>query len=233
MNTVYASRFRLAVCTLALALLAPACGGGRPKPAEVVDNGARTQKLCEAPGKGVYAVRPLGNKSGAKLELAGTEDLLMNEMHHTGCFTLLERDKLAVLIEEMKLCDDTNPDKAFFDCPSFAEKGKLLGASHMVVGDVILVEPNVSGSELKLKLPGVGELAAGETYGAVALQLRVLDVETGKVGKTTVTHAVLPSSQAGLGVEQGPIEMKAMFSASTPMADALQTMLASAVAEIR
>jgi curli biogenesis system outer membrane secretion channel CsgG len=191
------------------------------------------QVLCQSPSSLTHGVAPAHNKTGRPLQVDGVEDLLSSSMIESKCFTLVERDQVTLLVEEMKLCTDLNPDSSFFKCDSFAKKGNILGIRRMVFSDVIFFEDSVRGAELSLKVPGIGGIEAGRTYAALSLSVRVVDVESGKVITNTVVHALTPSDRAGLSVSvSGGADIKAMVSSRTPMGEALHDMINEAVKRI-
>jgi curli biogenesis system outer membrane secretion channel CsgG len=182
---------------------------------------------------GAVGVFPLKNKTNARVELDGSDDLLMTEMADSGCFTLVERDRLSVLVDEMKLCSDENPDKEFMDCSTFARKGHLIGMKTAVLGDLAFFEPDVKGADLALKLPGIGGIEAGTSYSALAINLRAVEVETGEARASVMVHAVVRADQAGLDLSTGPFTLRAQARESTPMGVALQGMLRDGVRQLK
>lgn len=224
-------RNRIVAASLFVAL-AQGCGAttGEPK----IETAASAPRACATAGPGVYGVKPLGNKSGKTLDLGGSDDLLLHEMQQSGCFTLVERDKLTVLVEEMRLCDEANPDKSYFDCSSFAKKGKPLGVTHMVVGDVVIAEPNIKGAQLAVKIPGLGGVELGRSYSAIAIEVRVLDVESGKLVKSSLVHAEVPADSAGVSWSSAAgLRLEASVHSSTPFGKALQSMFGQSVKQLR
>lgn len=194
---------------------------------------ATPKPICQKPGPGVYGVKPLGNKTGKIVTTEGSDDLLLHSMVQSGCYTVAERDRLTLLVEEMKHCDESNKDRSYFDCSSFAKKGKLLGISHMVVGDVVWAEPNIKGADLKLKIPGFGGLDLGRSYGSLGVELRVLEVETGKVLQSTLVHAELPSDHAGVSWNPGMgLQIEATVRSKTSFGKALSEMFDSAAKQL-
>lgn len=217
--------------TLLPLLFALGCGGGgsSPPPQTPVAPDTLVGPICTAQHPGVFGARAFSNKTKADIDLAGTDDLVMTAMQESGCFTVAERDKVDLLIEEMSRCNDDNPDKQYYACDGFAKKGQLYGVTDFVFGDVVLFEPKIKGVELAVKLPGVGGIDVGRTYSALAINVRVVDVATGKVLASKIVSAVLPDDQGGFGVSGGTFALKAAAYDRHPAGQALQGMIAGAI----
>jgi curli biogenesis system outer membrane secretion channel CsgG len=204
---------------LLLAAASGKCGGDvivEPRPAD--------PKVCSSVVPGTHAVLPFDNPNNFEVDLGGTEELLMGQMQSTGCFTLLERDKIKVLIAELNLCSDKNPDKDAFDCESFAERGKLLGVKSYVMGSLVIMQDDVRGVELSLDVKKIGSVEAKKTYDALGIAVRVVDVETGKVTATTTVHAAVRSRGGGFSVKKGPVKVAALARDTTAFGRALDDM---------
>ncbi len=219
----------LVLAALAASSVGVGCNGSTPPPASVEAATPLVPRICTSPKAGVFGVKPLGNKTKQPTPTDGTDEVLIAAMTDSGCFTIAERDRLQILIEEIGRCDPENADAKFFDCKSFAKKGHLYGITHFVFGDVTMMESDVKGTELSLKLPGIGGIEAGRSYGALGLSLRVIEVETGKVVATAVVNAVVPSDKGGLSLPAGGgFDLKAAAHERTPLGRAIQDMLAEA-----
>ena len=222
------------ILLLAFGLGLTACGGPGETAPPTVTPSKPVAKTCAAPTPGTFGAVALKNKTKRDIDLQATDDLLITAMSDTGCFTLIERDKIELLVNEMKLCDPTaNPDSGYFDCPSFAQKGKLLGLTDLVVGDVVMLEPNVRGADLHAKLPWIGGLSVQQSYAAVAVSLRVLHVENGKIRASTNVSAVVPSTDAGLDVSTRAFDLGAAAHSHTPMGQALEAMITDGVTRLQ
>ncbi len=213
----------------AICLCALQCGGSTPAASQPPPP-ARVS-LCPAPFPETYAVTPVADKSGKHLDLGGADELLSAAMVDSGCYRVLEREQLGILIDEMKLCSDSNPDKEYLKCDSFAKKGKVLGVQRMVLAEVSFFEPDVKGAELTAKVPGLSQVGIdiGRSYTALTLSVRVADVESGTKSDETVVHAVVPTDKAGIttGFSFGVTAHQ-----STPMGVAIQDMLSDATKQL-
>jgi curli biogenesis system outer membrane secretion channel CsgG len=217
----------------ALAAALTACGQAPPEDARKPEGppvAALVPHLCDTALPGVYAARPFSNKTKATtLDLGGTDDLVMTAMTESGCFNVAERDKVDLLVEEMKRCADDSADKQYFACDGFAKKGHLLGITYFAFGDVVLYEEKIKGVDLGLKIPGLGGIEASRSYFALSINVRFVDVETGKVASSKVVNAVVPDDQAGVDLSKGGFSLKAAAYSHTPAGKALQGMIADAI----
>lgn len=212
---------------------ASGCGSGQPTPATPPPDPTPNAKLCEQPDGRAVAVIPFGNKTQTKVDIGGADALLSNAMLESGCFTLLERERVNALVQEIALCDGSNPDRSYFDCDSFAQKGKILGAKVMVMGDLVAYEPNVKGADLGAKVPGIGGLDASLEYSALAIEVHVVDVETGKKLGSKVVHASVEATKAGVDTSVLGFKLNAAAHSRTPMGTAIQGMVQDAVRDLR
>jgi curli biogenesis system outer membrane secretion channel CsgG len=180
------------------------------------------------------AVHPLGNKSGADLKLDGMDDIMISEMTKSGCFQEIERDKdkMAVLFEEVDRCAPDNKDRARFNCDTFAKNGNQLGVTHFVFADVIMFAPNVAGSELQASVPGVGNIQTNEKYAAIVVNVRAVDAASGEVAASAVVHAILPSQKAGLDLGMKGANLKVAAESNTPIGDALMDSLRASIGDL-
>lgn len=214
------------------------CNSGSPLPpaqfaCAQLGPSAPVAKRCSTPRAGIYGVLPLHNKTQQPIATAGSEDLMIGALSDSGCYTIVERDKLTVLIEEMSHCNDDSANKEYFDCSSFAKKGHLLGVTQYVAGDIVAAEPNIKGAELALKLPGVGGIQAETSYGWMQVSMRIINVETGKLEASTVVNAFVDQQNGGLALQGGGFDLKASAYSKTPQGCALQGMIAQASQQLQ
>lgn len=214
--------------------MALGCGSSTTPPPTIVDPSPRSRPhLCTTPLPGVIGVAPLKNDTSARVDLGGTDDLIMASMTESGCFTVAEREQLELVLEELRLCTDKNPDKELFDCTSAPEKGSLVRVTTLVTGSLTFFEANVKGAELAVKIPGIGGIDGGRSYSAMQLSLRAISVETRKVTASVDTHASVPADQAGAELSGAGFTLRAAAHARTPFGDALDTMLQDAVTKLK
>lgn len=207
------------VCVGAVSMfLASGCGGGNAESATTAAGPPKPPPICAQAKLEPHAVLPFKNSTGAKLEVGGAHELLSAAMQDSGCFRLVERERVEILLSEMKLCADTNPDKEYFKCDSFAQKGKVLGVKRFVFPEVVFFEPNVKGAELAVKIPGLSGVGveAGRSYAAMSVSVRVVDAESGVQTANTVEHLLLASDKLGGGVSTHGVDLRAMVYDKTP-----------------
>lgn len=211
-------------------LTCAACGGSVPQLTV-----APPADLCSTRGSDTYGVLPFGNKTKAQLDLGGASDLLSDAMTGSGCFQLVERERLDALLGEMKLCSDANADKAYMNCGTFAKAGQVLGIKRMVVGDVIFFEPNVKGAELSIKMPGLSTagIDLGRSYAGLTLKVRIVDVESAAERGSTVVHALLPSDSFQLNSgAAASLNFRASVRNKSAFGEQLEAMLERATKEL-
>jgi curli biogenesis system outer membrane secretion channel CsgG len=179
-------------------------------------------------------VEPFGNKSGQEVRLDGLDDVLISELTRSNCFQEVERDekKLAGLKKEIDRCDPNNPDRGYYKCDTFAKKGNFLGATHAVYADVIMVAPNIAGTELLAQFPGIGQVESKQSYTAVILNLRIADTASGEVAASSVVRAIVPAGKAGIDLGIKGATIKTAIEKHTPIGDAIMTMLGKSVEEL-
>lgn len=189
---------------------------------------------CKGMKDGKLAVFPPKNKSGVDVRLDGMDDIFISEMTRSGCFQMIERDndKMQVLFAEMDHCAPDSPDKARFNCATFAKAGEQLGATHYVFEDVVMVSPKVAAADLKAKFPMVGNLEANVEYSAVVMAVRAVDVSSGEVSASGTVTALVPSTKAGFDVGAHGAELKASIESHTPMGEAIMKMFGKSVDEL-
>ena len=131
---------------------------------------------CEAAKKTV-AVMPLENVSGYTEQRVAeimTEELT-SALYQSGRCTVIERNQLASALREIgfQMTGAVDPSKA-------VQAGKMLGAQYVVVGKVTMagLEVNSSGN---LANRIIGLHVAGNYKGKIALNYRIIDVQTGEI----------------------------------------------------
>jgi len=194
-------------------------------------------KICDgldASQKPVVAVMPFRvDVSGADQALGtGLPDMLMNAIFNTGCFRVVERDRLNDIMKEQGLGLSGAGDEN-----SFAQVGKLAGAQVLIFGTITEFTENESGGSaggvgvfrgLRNRLGiGGGNVAAQKAH--IGYTLRFVDPTTGEVldnksfneSKTSVGLA--GGSFFGTGAAGGK------FYKSKSMQDAVEKSLIEAV----
>ncbi len=126
---------------------------------------------------------------GVGRDLAG---MLTNELAGTGKFKLVEREKLAAVLDEQDLAASGRVSKS-----SGAKIGKMTGAQYLVIATLTAYEEDVKGAGGGLSYRGIG-LGGKKEEAYMAVDLRVVDTTTGEVEYTRTIEA--RSSSGGLNV---------------------------------
>ena len=132
-----------------------------------------------AADKPVLAVNEFKNETSAGWWYGGAgrdlADMLTNELQATGKFKLVEREKLAAVLDEQDLADSGRVAKK-----TGAKIGKLTGAQYIVTGSLAAYEENVQGTGGGVSFRGIS--VGGKKESAyLAVDLRVIDTTTGEV----------------------------------------------------
>ena len=146
--------------------------------------------------KPVIAVNEFKNETSAGWWYGGAgrdlADMLTNELQATGKFKLVEREKLAAVMDEQDLADSGRIKKG-----TGAKIGKLTGAQYIVTGSLSAYEEDVQGTGGGLSFRGIS--VGGKKESAyLAVDLRVIDTTTGEVEFTRTVEG--RSSGGGLNV---------------------------------
>jgi len=172
--------------------------------------------------------------------LGGIHDLLVTELFNSGQFIVLDRDNL----------NDIYVEQAFTASAAVGDEtrlpqGELEGAELLVVGAVTAFDAGVDGAALPIPIPlgkdfskGFGIVSLGFKRGFVAMDLRVIDVATGRIVATTAVEG--RNSNYGIELKgiysgrTGYIPLPGLLKAfsNTPVEAALQKMAIAAIGTI-
>lgn len=119
------------------------------------------------------AVREFVNKTNGKVPASAVTEMMITELYETGAFTILEREKLDYVAEEIRL-----GQSGLMDPSTAPEIGQIKGAQYSMTGAVTQYYYNASGGAVVL--PGVGG-AIGSNTGYVVLEVRLIDNASGEV----------------------------------------------------
>lgn len=149
-----------------------------------------------AADKPVLAVNEFTNDTSAGWWYGGAgrdlADMLTNELQSTGKFKMVEREKLAAVLDEQDLADSGRIKKG-----TGAKIGKLTGAQYIVTGSLSAYEEDVQGTGGGLSFRGIS--VGGKKESAyLAVDLRVIDTTTGEIEFSRTVEG--RSSGGGLNV---------------------------------
>jgi curli biogenesis system outer membrane secretion channel CsgG len=154
-----------------------------------------------AAGKPSMAVHDFTNETSAAWWYGGAgrdlADMLTNELAGTGQFKMVEREKLAAVLDEQDLADSGRVNKK-----TGAKIGKLTGAQYIVTGALSSFETDVKGTGGGVSFRGIS--VGGKKEDAyLAIDLRVIDTTTGEIEFTRTVEARASSGGLRVGVYRG------------------------------
>ena len=120
------------------------------------------------------AVREFDNKTDGKPPAAAITDMMTTELFNAGLFTLVERERLDYVADEIRL-----GQSGLMDMSTAPEVGRIRGAQYSMTGAITLYYYNASGGVVFL--PGAGGAGLLSNTGYVTLDLRIIDNATSEV----------------------------------------------------
>ncbi len=145
-------------------------------------------------------------------------DFMTTALFNSGRFIVLERSRLDAVRAEQDLQagEDFNPETR-------AERGAFEGADLLVRGAIVSFEKDCK---------GVSVLVAGSGTSCVTLNLRLIDVATGRIVNATTVESTSRSGQVGFFFARGELPVGLGGYAKTPMETALRNAIELAVQHI-
>ena len=131
---------------------------------------------------------------GAGRDLA---DMLTAEMASTGSFKMVEREKLASVLDEQDLADSGRISKK-----TGAQIGKLTGAKYIVTGSLSAFETDVKGTGGGVSFRGIN-LGGKKEDAYLAVDLRVIDTTTGEIEFSRTVEARASGGGLDVGLYRG------------------------------
>lgn len=151
--------------------------------------------------KPAVAVKDFTNDTAASWWYGGAgrdlADMLTNEMAGTGSFKMVEREKLASVLDEQDLADSGRITKK-----TGAQIGKLTGAKYIVTGSLSAFENDVKGGGGGVSFRGVS-LGGKKEDAYLAVDLRVIDTTTGEIEFTRTVEARASGGGLNVGLYRG------------------------------
>ncbi|NTV98944.1 MAG: penicillin-binding protein activator LpoB, partial [Chlorobiaceae bacterium] len=125
------------------------------------------------------------------------QDMLIAELAAKNSFRVLERKELDAVINEQNLGASGRVNPA-----TRAKLGKITGAKYLIAATVSAFEHNTSGGGGGLSYGGIS-LGGRQDKAYMAVDLKVIDVETGEIYDARTVEATSKSSGISVGVYRG------------------------------
>lgn len=181
------------------------------------------QGAIAAGDRPVVGVAEFRNESGAAWWRGGVgwelSSMLSNELSSTGDFRVVERQKLENVLEEQNLAASGRVAKG-----TGAKIGKLTGAQYLVTGTVTSYEENTSSTGGGLSFRGIG-LGGKQSEAYLAVDLRVINTETGDIDFSRTVEGRSKSSGVSVGVFRGGFGGSLAHEEKTPAGKAIRAAL--------
>lgn len=128
----------------------------------------------------------------------GITDMLTTELFKTGAFEVYERSRMEGIAKEQRMSAT-----GVLDPNTAVSLGRIAGVETVVIGAITEFSFNQSGGVIPLPIGGWGGVAVGNQKATVALDLRVIDVETGKVRMVAREKGTADKSIGGIATQYG------------------------------
>jgi len=148
----------------------------------------------------------------------GMSDMLTDSLFNTNKFIVVERDRLGAITSEQDLADTGR-----FKQDTVAPKGELEGAQLLIRGSVTQFEPKCKGGSI---------LIAATSEACIAINLRIVDVKTGRVVNATTVEATSANNGVGLLFTRTTLPIGLGAYSNTPMEKAIRQAIEKAVNHI-
>lgn len=210
----------LAVFSVLFMFLLAGCAGSS---AQVVSSSSTAPTITEAQQTPVdgekrrIAVSRFDMRAGPDVGSA-MADFLTDALFNSGRFIVLERARLDEVRAEQRL-----QSSAEFRADTAAEVGQFEGAELLIRGAVVAFEPDCK---------GISVLLAGTGTACITMNLRIVDVTTGRIVNATTVEATSRSNQVGIFFARGDLPIGLGAYNRTPMEQALRNAIDTAVRHI-
>jgi len=125
------------------------------------------------------------------------QDMLASELVSTKAFQVLERKELDAVLGEQDLGASGRVDKK-----TAARIGKIKGAKYLVSSTVSAFQESTSGSGGGIGIGGIS-IGGKKEKAYMAVDLKVIDTETGEIVDARTVEATSESGGLGLGLSRG------------------------------
>jgi curli biogenesis system outer membrane secretion channel CsgG len=144
--------------------------------------------------------------------------MLADSLFNTNRFIVLERERLDEVMQEQDLGDSSR-----FRSDTVAPKGQLEGAELIIRGAVTEFEPDCRGGSL---------LLLGAKQACIAINLRIVDVKTGRIVNSTTVEGTSGTAGVGLVFTRSTLPIGLGAWSKTPMEQAMRQCIEKAVQHI-
>ena len=149
-----------------------------------------------AAAKPRLAVREFENKAGGNIPASAITEMMTTELYEAGLFTLVEREKLHYVGEEIRLSQSGLMDES-----TAPELGKIKGAQYSMTGAVTEYHYKAAGGAIPI--PGVGGIGGASNTAYVTLDIRIINNETGEVAYAAAERGASNQTLGGLVTKYG------------------------------
>ncbi|MBU0995556.1 MAG: CsgG/HfaB family protein [Proteobacteria bacterium] len=125
------------------------------------------------------------------------QDMLIAELAAMKSFSVLERKELDAVIGEQNLGASGRVSKQFK-----SQMGKLKGAQYLVAATVSSFEEDTSGTDGGINIKGIS-LGGKRDKAYMAVDLKLIDVETGEIADVRTVEATAKSGGLNVGLSKG------------------------------
>ena len=122
------------------------------------------------------------------------QDMLASELVSTRAFTVLERKEIDAVLGEQDL---SASDRV--SAKTKVQMKKLKGAQYLIAGTVSAFEENTAGKKAGVRFKGLS-LGGGKDKAYIAVDMKVIDTETGEIVDARTIEATAKGSALGAGL---------------------------------
>lgn len=206
---------------VSLLLFVLAAAGCASSSAQVVSssNGPTLREAQQAPSNGPKQRIAVSSFSGGPSGVGqGLTDMLVDSLFNSNRFIVLERERLKEVTEEQDLSNSSR-----FRKDTAVPLGGMEGAQLLVRGSVTTFEPNCKGGSI---------IVASAKEACIAINLRIIDAETGRVVNATTVQGTSGSTGVGLVHTSSALPIGLGAYNKTPMETAMRNCIEAAVQSI-
>ena len=149
-----------------------------------------------AEARPTLAVREFTNKAGGSVPASAITEMMTTELFEAGLFTLVEREKLHYVGEEIRLSQSGLMDES-----TAPELGKIKGAQYSMTGAVTEYHYKAAGGAVPI--PGIGGVGGASNTAYVTLDIRIINNETGEVAYAAAERGASNQTLGGLVTKYG------------------------------